>query len=91
MLIKNRTNDLIMLHCAANRQLHRKKIISTRDTKKMKNAAKQHTRPLLKEKSTIISKAPKIRKIWLLSGKKYETRKGGLATGKLDQNIFKAP
>ena len=91
MLIKNRTNDLIMLHCAANLQQHRKKLISIRDPKKIKNAAKQHTRSLLKEKSTIISKSPRIRKIWLLSGKTYETRKGGLTTGKLDQNIFRAP
>ena len=70
-------NDLIMLHCAANLQQHRKQIVSIRDTKKKKNAAKQRIRSQLKEKTSIIPKSPRTRKIWPLSGKKYRTRKSG--------------
>ena len=43
---KNRTNDLIMLHCTANLQQHRKKILSIRDTKELKKVLQNNIQGL---------------------------------------------
>ena len=90
MLIKNKVKDPVMLHCAANLQQHRKKIVSIRDTKKMKNAAKQRVRSPLKEKPSVIPKSPRNHKIWPQSGKNNETQKSGLITIKLDQEYLQS-